>query len=59
ATIEKIFYPFYSTKDEGTGLGLSIAYRIIEEHRGRLSARSILGIKTFFEIILHEENGNH
>ncbi len=59
ATIEKIFYPFYSTKDEGTGLGLSIAYRIIEEHRGRLSARSIPGIKTFFEIILHVENGNH
>jgi two-component system sensor histidine kinase PilS (NtrC family) len=58
-TIEKIFYPFYTTKDEGTGLGLSIAYRIIEEHHGRLSVKSVPGIKTVFEIILHGENGNH
>ncbi len=59
AAIEKIFYPFYTTKDEGTGLGLSIAYRIIEEHHGRLSVKSIPGINTVFEIILGGENGNH
>jgi two-component system sensor histidine kinase PilS (NtrC family) len=57
--IEKIFFPFYTTKDEGTGLGLSIAYRIVEEHRGRLSAKSVPGIKTVFEIILNAENGKH
>lgn len=57
--IEKIFYPFYTTKDEGTGLGLSIAYRIVEEHQGRLSVKSVPGIKTVFEIILHGENGKH
>jgi signal transduction histidine kinase/CHASE3 domain sensor protein len=34
---EKIFEPFYTTKQEGTGLGLSIAARIIREHQGRLS----------------------
>jgi two-component system sensor histidine kinase PilS (NtrC family) len=54
---ERIFYPFFTTKDKGTGLGLSIAYRIIEEHNGRLSVKSISGIKTVFEIILHRENG--
>ncbi|MDA8433472.1 MAG: ATP-binding protein [Nitrospiraceae bacterium] len=54
---EKIFYPFFTTKDEGTGLGLSIAYRIIEEHRGRLSVKSVPGIKTVFEIILNAEDG--
>jgi len=31
---EKIFDPFYTTKDGGTGLGLSIVHKIIESHRG-------------------------
>ncbi len=34
--IEKIFHPFYTTKDSGTGLGLSLAHRIVEAHRGRI-----------------------
>lgn len=50
--IEKIFYPFFTTKEHGTGLGLSIAYRIVEEHGGRLTAKSTPGIGTTFEIIL-------
>jgi signal transduction histidine kinase len=37
---DKIFQPFFSTKEEGTGLGLSIATRIIEEHGGRLELES-------------------
>ena len=57
--IEKIFYPFFTTKDEGTGLGLSIAYRIMEEHNGRLSVRSMPGIKTTFEIILPRRDGKN
>lgn len=36
---EKIFEPFYTTKQEGTGLGLSIAARIIQEHNGCLSVK--------------------
>ena len=35
--IDKIFRPFYTTKDSGTGLGLSLAHRIIETHRGKIS----------------------
>lgn len=49
---EKIFYPFFTTKESGTGLGLAIAYRIIEEHGGRLNVSSVPGLKTTFEIIL-------
>ncbi len=59
SNLEKIFYPFFTTKDEGTGLGLAIAYRIIEEHGGRLSVQSIPGIKTTFEIILKSDHGKY
>jgi signal transduction histidine kinase len=31
---ERIFDPFFSTRENGTGLGLSIASRLIDEHRG-------------------------
>ncbi len=50
--LEKVFYPFFTTKENGTGLGLAIAYRIIEEHRGRISVKSTSGAGTVFEIIL-------
>ncbi len=33
---DKIFQPFFTTKEEGTGLGLSIAARIIQEHGGEI-----------------------
>jgi two-component system NtrC family sensor kinase len=33
---EKIFRPFYSTKEHGTGLGLSISRRILETHKGKI-----------------------
>lgn len=38
----KITEPFFTTKDpgEGTGLGLSITYKIVQEHRGKLSFKS-------------------
>jgi len=50
--IEKIFYPFFTTKEKGTGLGLAIAYRIVEEHNGILRVASNSGIGTTFEVIL-------
>jgi nitrogen fixation/metabolism regulation signal transduction histidine kinase len=36
--IEKIFDPFFSTKDRGTGLGLTIAYKIMQCHNGFIKA---------------------
>jgi len=33
---EKIFEPFFSTKEEGTGFGLALAQQTVEEHEGTL-----------------------
>jgi len=33
---ERLFLPYFSTKDRGTGLGLAIVSRIIEEHQGTI-----------------------
>jgi two-component system sensor histidine kinase PilS (NtrC family) len=52
--IRKIFYPFFTTKEQGTGLGLAIAYRIIEEHKGGMNMESVPGIGTTFTVILPE-----
>ncbi len=49
---DKVFQPFFSTKEEGTGLGLSIATRIIEEHGGRLELESKKNQGTTFIITL-------
>lgn len=38
--LEKIFEPFYSTKEIGTGLGLSIVQQIVHEHGGQITCRS-------------------
>ncbi|MFN2268273.1 MAG: ATP-binding protein, partial [Desulfonatronovibrio sp.] len=41
--MEKIFSPFFTTKDKGTGLGLAVIYRIIQEHNGEVSVSSNMG----------------
>jgi PAS domain S-box-containing protein len=51
---EKIFEPFFSTKEvgKGTGLGLSICYGIIEAHGGRIELESRASEGTTFRVIL-------
>ena len=49
----RIFDPFFSTKDksEGTGLGLSMVQRIIKDHKGQISFKSEFKYGATFEII--------
>jgi len=54
---DRVFQPFFTTKEEGTGLGLSIAARIIEEHGGWLSLNSREGQGTAFTITLPAQTG--
>jgi len=56
--LEKIFYPFFTTKDEGTGLGLAIAYRIIEEHKGKINVISNLGEGAAFKVIIPDSSAS-
>jgi signal transduction histidine kinase len=57
---DKVFQPFFTTKEEGTGLGLSIAARIIEEHHGRMTIESDSGGTTFIiSLPFKESNDEH
>ena len=38
---ERIFDPFFSTRDNGTGLGLSIASRLTDEHHGYIEVKNL------------------
>ena len=50
----KIFDPFFSTKEvgKGTGLGLSMSYGIINDHNGTINVKSKIGEGATFIIEL-------
>ena len=50
--IEKIFEPFYTTRESGTGLGLAIVKQLVESHGGEISVETEAGVKTEFSITL-------
>lgn len=56
-SLEKIFDPFYTTKEsgKGTGLGLSVSYNIVKQFKGDIKVESEAGRETVFTIILPVE----
>mgnify|MGYP000925656589 CR=1 FL=1 len=50
--INKIFEPYFTTKDSGTGLGLTMTYKVIKEHGGDIHVYSDLGKGASFKILL-------
>jgi len=50
--LEKIFDPYYTTKQKGSGIGLSIVYSILRKHDGFISVDSEAGIGTVFHFYI-------
>jgi signal transduction histidine kinase len=51
-TIVQLWTPLFTTKAKGMGFGLPICKRIVEAHGGLISATSVLGKGTTFEVSL-------
>jgi signal transduction histidine kinase len=50
--LEKIFHPFFTTKEKGTGLGLAVIHKIITDHHGAISVESTSGRGSTFTVRL-------
>lgn len=50
--MERLFTPFYTTKERGTGLGLAISQKIVAEHNGMIRVESPPGRGALFTVLL-------
>ena len=63
--LQKIFEPYFTTKQKGSGLGLATSYSIVKNHGGHITVESALGVGTTFyvwlpackkEVVVREES---
>jgi len=52
---EKIFMPFFSTKNRGSGIGLSLSKQIMQLHGGDILLETELGKGATFRMVFHQE----
>ena len=50
--LNKIFEPYFTTKNNGTGLGLTVVFKVIKEHLGEINVTSREGEGSVFTISL-------
>jgi PAS domain S-box-containing protein len=50
--VEKIFDPYFTTKEKGSGLGLTTCYTIMKNHKGNIFVESEVGVGTTFVLFL-------
>jgi two-component system sensor histidine kinase AtoS len=50
--LDRVFNPFFSTKEGGTGLGLALTQKIVEDHGGSIDVRSAPGAGAAFRLVL-------
>lgn len=50
--LERMYEPYYTTKQKGSGLGLATAYSIIKNHGGYIAAESKVGVGTKFFVYI-------
>jgi len=54
--LEKIFEPYFTTKDFGSGLGLTLVYKIVKEHGADIQVDSKVGLGTTVTITFPRPN---
>lgn len=57
--MEKLFTPFFTTRERGLGLGLSLAQNFISLHRGNIFVESEKGIGSTVTIVLPKNSGSN
>ena len=54
---ERLFTPYYTTKQHGTGLGLAIVQSVVADHAGTIAVESRAGRRCYFVITLPKARG--